>query len=509
VRESFAPYYDLFVPTLKAIIQRAKDKHYRLLRGRAMDCLCTIGSGVGRERFQHDAVEVMTEMLSTQIIEADDPQLMYLETGFVMMAEVIGQEFVQFLPTVLQPTLQRAALKPDAAEVDPEAQLKEGWQMMIVGDQTFSVHTEQLESKASALAILEAYAIALEGGFIQFALPVAQVAVAELTCYFYERVRKSAYSILPHLIACTKAGTADPAADKTIVPRLWQYIFDALMAALPKEPDNDVLAEALESFYSCVSLLDKPSLSAEQLSVTAKVLHGLFEEWCAEKQKIEQQKEEEDEVDEETTAADCEAAEEGTALDSVAANIADAIERIVELHHDAFVPAFQEFLAEFTFGLLAPERLVLERQYALCILDVVMQHSKVAARMYVQRFLPFMLQYATAPEAGLRQSACYGLGVTAVTLGDEFAPAINEVLVKLKQVAGAQEAFAPENVHATENAISAIGKIIDTQANSISIVDTIRFWVSLLPLRNDDSEAKINHELLCTFTERYPTIVLG
>ena len=48
--ETFATYYDRFMPSLKYIVQNATPKEYRLLRGKTIECISLIGLAVGQER---------------------------------------------------------------------------------------------------------------------------------------------------------------------------------------------------------------------------------------------------------------------------------------------------------------------------------------------------------------------------------------------------------------------------------------------------------------------------
>lgn len=48
--ERFVPYYDLFMPSLKHIVENAVQKELRLLRGKTIECISLIGLAVGKEK---------------------------------------------------------------------------------------------------------------------------------------------------------------------------------------------------------------------------------------------------------------------------------------------------------------------------------------------------------------------------------------------------------------------------------------------------------------------------
>jgi len=64
--EHFIRFYDTFMPLLKQILYHANSKEYRMLRGKAMECISLIGMAVGKEKFFGDAKEVMDFMVQAQ-----------------------------------------------------------------------------------------------------------------------------------------------------------------------------------------------------------------------------------------------------------------------------------------------------------------------------------------------------------------------------------------------------------------------------------------------------------
>ena len=60
------PYYDQFMPSLKFIVQNAKSKDLRLLRGKAIECISLVGLAVGKEKFMEDASEIMAILLKVE-----------------------------------------------------------------------------------------------------------------------------------------------------------------------------------------------------------------------------------------------------------------------------------------------------------------------------------------------------------------------------------------------------------------------------------------------------------
>ena len=58
-QEDFLLYYDAFMPGLRQLLTDLAGKEFRMLRGKAMECISLIGVAVGKEKFAADAKEVM------------------------------------------------------------------------------------------------------------------------------------------------------------------------------------------------------------------------------------------------------------------------------------------------------------------------------------------------------------------------------------------------------------------------------------------------------------------
>lgn len=115
-QENFTNYYDVFVPSLKYIIQNATNvDQLKLLRGKSIECLSLIGLAVGKEKFCADATDVMELLLRTQTGEMqladDDPQMAYMISSWARICKILGPQFEPYLPFVMGPVLKAASLK--------------------------------------------------------------------------------------------------------------------------------------------------------------------------------------------------------------------------------------------------------------------------------------------------------------------------------------------------------------------------------------------------------------
>lgn len=57
--EKFVPYYDLFMPSLKHIVENAVQKELRLLRGKTIECISLIGLAVGKDKVSMRCIKMI------------------------------------------------------------------------------------------------------------------------------------------------------------------------------------------------------------------------------------------------------------------------------------------------------------------------------------------------------------------------------------------------------------------------------------------------------------------
>lgn len=95
---------------------------------------------------------------------------------------------------------------------------------------------------------------------------------------------------------------------------------------------------------------------------------------------------------------------------------------------------------------------------------------------YQDIFLEPMLSGLQSSEAEVRQAAAYGCGVLAQFGGAQFAAACAKAVPLLAAVIAEPDARSVENLNATENAISAVAKIIKYNHDRIDRDEIIRHW---------------------------------
>eukprot|EP00741_Cyanophora_paradoxa_P006672 tig00001030_g6453.t1 len=510
VGDGFIPYYDTFMPMFKHILTHAAGSDMRLLRGKAMECISLVGVAVGKAKFLPDAKEVMDLLMRTQAepMAADDPQVSYMLQAWTRICRCLGDDFIPYLQVVMPPLIASAELKPEITVCDAEdEEAAEGFETIQIGDKRIGIKTSVLEEKATACNMICCYVHQLKDGFAPYVDQVAKLMVPLAKFYYSEEVRSAAVSCLGDLMQATslalkKAGQTD----RTPVKQLLDFIMGSLLEAIKAEPEPDVIMAMLDALRECVEVAGEGMLSPEQLKLIGEGVQEIIKDCGTRRKQRASKRKHEDCDEEETEALDDEEVRDDEILDTMAA----ALGSVMRNSRAAFVPVLQELLHLF-MDMMNPKRGATERRIGVCIADDIIEHLGAAAHGYYDALLPFLKQYAADPEAEVRQAAVYGLGVAGKFGGTRFAPHCQEALMRLNAVITAPDSRSKENGSATDNAISAVGKIVEGQgaAGGLDVNAVLTAWVNYMPLTSDHEEARLVYRQLCTLIEANHPGVLG
>nr|CAH7769767.1 unnamed protein product [Callosobruchus chinensis] len=503
----FIAYYDRLMPCLKYIIQNANKEELKLLRGKAIECVTLIGVAVGPEKFSADATEVMDMLLKTHgdgaDLPDDDPQTSYLISAWSRICKVLGKSFEQYLPLVMGPVMRTAAMKPDVALLDnDDMQSIEGdedWQFVSLGEQkNFGIRTAGLEDKAAACSMLVCYAKELKEGFANYAEETVKLMVPMLKFYFHDGVRNAASDSLPWLLEC--ATCKGPA----FVGDMWRFICPELLKAIDSEPESEVLMAMLDSLARCLQKLGAQYVDEATVQEILRIIDKLMQEHF-ERATDRHKKHLDEDYDEEVQ----EQLEDEESDDIyVLCKITDVIHSMFVIFGERFLPAFDTVCNNFV-QLLAPNRGWADRQWGVCVFDDVIEFAGPACAKYQGYFLQPLAVYVKDKSSEVRQAAAYGWGVLAQCGGEQFAAEVAKAVPALVEVISDADSRDARNVNATENAISAVTKIMKYNSSQINVDELIPLWFSWLPVVEDADEAPHVYGYLCDLIEQNNQHIIG
>jgi hypothetical protein len=505
--DEFLPFYDYFVPFLKDILNTANSKEFLRLRCKAMECVSIIGVAVGKERFMGDAQEIIG--ILNKINFASDPEMPSMHLAWARLCKCLGADFQPYLEIAMPLLLQLANTEPEVEIIDSEKVEEfddEGWQVLPIGGKTMCIKTAPLEDKATAINIIFCFADELKEVFFPFVQPAAEIMVPSLTFAYHDAVRNTAASACPCLLTSTIEHLKKSGQSLDPVVTLWNYIQPQLLKAIRKEIDDEAHVAMLEAYSECFDLIGENSHNPQSLQVADATLHkilGKYLEARSNRGKIHGEGEEDfDEFEaqklESQTAKD----------DDVIALIAELVGKLLKTYGKNYLPFFLTHVDAWK-GLISPTARPRDCQIALCLFDDLTEHIQGDATPYVQELFPGYGHLCTSETPDVRQAAVFGAGLFAQHCGQAFGPLANSMANALCQVASDPQSRAPENVHATENAISSLGKICLYQGDSVNLGKFVAAFVSFLPVCEDKEESKVSYATLCTLLDKNPQMVLG
>ncbi|KAK3261462.1 Importin-5, partial [Cymbomonas tetramitiformis] len=192
------------------------------------------------------------------------------------------------------------------------------------------------------------------------------------------------------------------------------------------------------------------------------------------------------------------------------AQVAECISSFLKKFKSQFLPYLDQLMPQI-LPLLQPNRAAEERCVAICIFDDIVEHANETGQAvrYFEHFMPALLGAYKDDNCDVRQAVLYGFGVLAQFGGDPVKPAVPDLAAKLIEVITLPESRTGDNEVATDNAVSALGKVIQYQRSAFDPTAAMSTWLSYLPVKGDKEEAQIVHEALVRMVETGDALLVG
>lgn len=103
----------------------------------------------------------------------------------------------------------------------------------------------------------------------------------------------------------------------------------------------------------------------------------------------------------------------------------------------------------------------------------LLEYTGPASVAYQQFFTPAFMQYIKDKAPEVRQAVAYGCGLLGQFGGEQYALTCAQFMPLLMDVIAEPKSREPENMSATENAISAVSKILQYNSSAVPNADEI------------------------------------
>lgn len=499
----FSKYYDALMSLLFNVMKADSGQEYRLLKAKAIECSTLIALAVGKDQFAPHCQEMVTIFANIQqnIKDDDDPCQSYLVHAWGRLCRIIGSDFVPYLSGVMPPLLTAAKHKPGLQLIEDDSQIEqfdqqEGWEIIPVQGKYIGIHTSLLEEKSNAIDLLSVYACELGADFYPYVKEiVADIIVPGLSFFYHDGVRYAAAQAVPHLltaaqqaVARSNGGDLQSAKQDPSVLELWIPMFKKMIETLKVDSMVEVQAGMYSSIYQSVELVGPSALNAADMEELVKAIHASLSGYI---ERAESRNDDNDDYTEDVEEEDAESADE-----DLIGEISKVIHSVFKVSKSDFLPYFEK-LAPLVSGFLSSSSDDC-RQWALCVVDDLIEFTGPDSWKYHELFLPKMVDALVSGDASVRQAAAYGIGVAAQYGGESYAESTIQSLQTLFNLVNVPDARTEDNIHATENASAAIAKIL--RQNGFLLGDglssALQQWVDTLPITSDEEVAPFSYYFL-------------
>ncbi|GAM21695.1 hypothetical protein SAMD00019534_048700 [Acytostelium subglobosum LB1] len=487
IDEDFVKYYDKFMPFLINIIQNNKSKETRMLRGTAMETISIIGLAVKKEKFAPHLHQIMTYMAQQPPFESDDPQIDFFLRACTRFLQCLDTDFKPYLQFSMKPILEAIRAKVEITTTQYEN---------ITQDSISDASEMTVENKALALELIVFYANILGEELFPYIEELSKESLKLINYIYNEDIRVGAVQFLPFIIKISRAHFEKvlKVPDGTKVEftiNLFNFILEQLLKSLETESLPEIIGEKMRSIASCVEAMGTNFLSDIQLKATFKAFQNVLTSLDEVRQDIEDDKDEEDDENH--------LSEEMMVLEQAYDNTATAICQVIISSNQTSVNYFKEFLLSDILSRINSETDSEAIQSSMiCVLDDLIDNGGEPVTQLYSHIIPSMITACASKDSAIIQGASFALGIAAQNGTVAFRPYLVESLKALVAIIQTPTAKSSEYKSSTENAISAIGRVIGHCSAQLGdhLQTLIPLWISNLPISDDEERTAVLRQLV-------------
>mmetsp|Transcript_17306 Transcript_17306/g.26782 ORF Transcript_17306/g.26782 Transcript_17306/m.26782 type:complete len:353 (+) Transcript_17306:2-1060(+) len=283
-------------------------------------------------------------------------------------------------------------------------------------------------------------------------------------------------------------------------------IFEKLIQAVVEEPEADVqlaLCQALEEGFTNGG---PGCLSDDKVKETIEAMKTVTVEVIDRHQKRSKAQDDEDFDDEEAENQEQEADRDDELLDQITTTLA----ALTKTHKQVMANLFPDLIFPFFCCKMVESPTPSHRRVGICILDEVLENLEELGQNFVPQVVRLLVNSCGDPSPEVRQAAVFGLGVCAQYGGGQFSQIAMDIAATIELMIAAPDARSEENVYATDNAVSALGKVIEFQIpDGEERNRLVGIFLSYLPVRGDQEEGIQVHGRLCSLLESKHALIMS
>ncbi len=485
---AFSRYYSAIVPILMQCLATPtdpSDRPRRQLQCRALEAMSLVFLAVGREQINaadlQSFIKHLVDLQQSNLSE-DDEMGSFLSSAWVRMSTVLGSDIAQFLPLIIPPLLQKAGQKADLKSFDLDESIEgydeNEWEFATIRGKRIGLRTATLDSKLEALQDLTTFIEALGTAYLPVAGETLNVVVPLLHFSLDENIQAAAAEVLAQLLSAMYP--VDPVQSSQPV----STVMNELLKSCTEESFNldytfaalDAMADIINIKGVVANVLGKPFMDAV-FQVVPQLLQLIVQALA---EKLEREDEEDEEYDGEMD--DCE--DEEALMYAMSRFFA----ALFKAYGPVCAPPTGPLVTFCSQSVLARQASPSMKHACLCILDDLIHWTGPDSAVYmdtITRALAEGLQ--EHDDTDVRQASLFGVGMCAEHGGQAYHPFLDIAISSLVQILSSPNAKAPSQREATDNAVSATGRILLARPHLVTPA-VLSPWLAAFPVLEDSDE---------------------
>lgn len=512
-QQDFVPYFETIFKQFIPVLEKPVALNFRKFKGQLVESITICAVCIGLDAFRPYAEDMIRSLLIIQkehLGDAGDPQRKYMLGAWQRLCMLMEKEFAPYMGDIMGELFRMASLKPHLNKGDDGEDILQFLTEVNTGSgaKGISVESDEIEEKNIGIQMLCVMVDELEELYAPYVDETSKLFLS-LTKFDYNSSIRS--SVADTLSTMLKAIKESPDKSHDLLTYAQTYI-ESLFEAMRCEGDTDVMQHQVSGIKRCVDVVGN-FLSESQVNQMCEIFFDLIQK--SDKRKdlnvryTEENEQGDDEVDKQNRQF---MDEENDMEDDLQLTISEAFGSLFKTHKNQCSQLLSSLFESLLPAYLDESAPFIKQKFGLYIVVDLVEHLgvEILGDKFKDCFL-IIKKYAQSINPICRQAGVYGLGIGANTSGDLFKEFADETVDSLKRAiemeCGTQEKI--EYLHARDNAISALAKIMKYQYSVINLEDTFAFWLSHMPIKNDLTEAKNANDFLADVLAQKPELVVG
>lgn len=512
-QQDFGPYFEMVFQEFLPIIEKPVPKEYQKFKGQLIESICISGVCVGLDIFRPFSEPLIKALLTVQreqLGDSSDPQRRYILAAWQRLCLLMEKEFAPYANEVLPEIFKMATLKPslkvegsgdDILQYLTEIETSSG-------KKGVTVSSDELEEKNLGITMLCTIIDELEELYGPYVEETSKLFLSLTKFDYNTSIRSSVADSLPTMLKAIKAHNNN---DQQVMQYAQLYI-ESLFDAMRCESDTDVMQHQVSGIKRCVDVMGEFLDEAQVNSMCEIFFQAIHKSDHRKDLNIkynEENEKDDDEYDEQNRMF---MEEENDMEDDLQLTISEAFGSLFKTHkhHCSTLlnSLFEDLLPEY----LNDSAPFIKQKFGLYIVVDLVEHLglEILGDKYLDCF-KVIEKYAQSINPVCRQAGVYGLGMSSKSSGEYFKNFSDSTVDLLKRAiemeCGTQD--KTEYNHCKDNAISALAKVMKYQHDCIDLESTFKFWLSVLPIKYDLTEAKESNDFLADVLLNKPELVIG